>query len=47
MLSVYCRAIFSALSVEGSRTKRKERYLSVTMDVLKDSEWHSLHARAR
>jgi len=29
--------------VEGSRTKRRERYLSVIMDVLKDGEWHYLH----
>jgi len=33
----------NARSVEGSRKKRRERYLSVIMDVLKDGEWHSLH----
>jgi hypothetical protein len=27
----------------GSRRKRRERYLSVIMDILKDGEWHSLH----
>jgi hypothetical protein len=28
---------------EGSRKKRRERYLSVIMDILKDGEWHSVH----
>ena len=30
-------------SVEGTRKKRRERYLSVIMYILKDGEWHSLH----
>jgi hypothetical protein len=33
----------NARSVEGSRKKRRERYLSVIMDILKNGEWHSLH----
>ena len=33
----------NAGGVEGSRKKRRERYLSVIMDILKDGEWHSLH----
>jgi hypothetical protein len=32
-----------ARGVEGSRAKRRERYLSVIMDILKNGEWHSLH----
>ena len=28
---------------EGRRKKRRERYLSVIMDILKDGEWHSVH----
>lgn len=33
----------NARGVEGSRKKRRERYLSVIMDILKNGEWHSLH----
>jgi hypothetical protein len=33
----------NARGVKGCRKKRRERYLSIIMDVLKDGEWHSLH----
>ncbi len=33
----------NARGVKGSRKKRRERYLSVIMDILKNGEWHSLH----
>jgi hypothetical protein len=33
----------NARGIEGRRKKRRERYLSVIMEILKDGEWHSLH----
>jgi hypothetical protein len=32
----------NARGVEGSRKRRRERYLPVIMDILKNGEWHSL-----